>query len=540
MMSALVRGCGEFLVVWLLATGTLFYVFYARFAPPGPAWAGVLGGFFVASAWGLSRNAYLARSQVSLIQSSAQGAKPFGDRLYAAVGTAVASEKPLVSPFLQQPCVLYSYELSETRVVRVRSSKGSRNEKKRTVYFSGLAMTDWAVQTPSGPVRVCSFPVPDRFEEQVIDGDRMFPQVVDFCLQTEFTQVGKWEVGKMVSFAAIPFRESGGPVQQHLWFDGADDIMKERDAFRRCRLIEQMIPTDQPVCVIGKYDADRKGLINDLSSGGLQVLPGSAADAMRQLRSTANAYFLFAAIAFLIGTLGSFGILSLRKQRTMAEQPTVDRDQELLAAFEAENWQQVSDLLADGASTDVRDSSGRTLLLAAIDRNRAIAIELLLEAGANPSLGQTGWKRSPIEAAFDRGQADLVQRFLDLGASGMLVDRDSGQPLTDETGDLESLLDKYTRALDEPNRALLETICDDWPDDYFAGVSRGLYKDTRPLTWKVVEGYRRDDVVCCIARGQTRRGVMERYVVTAVQRNGGWKLKRVYWDEFSKFSFKEP
>ncbi|HMP80124.1 MAG TPA: hypothetical protein PKD54_11780, partial [Pirellulaceae bacterium] len=234
---------------------------------------------------------------------------------------------------------------------------------------------------------------------------------------------------------------------------------------------------------------------------------------------------------------GSFGLLSLREHSLAQEQQVVDPGQQLVAAFEADDWDQFNGLLSKGISPDSRDSVGRPLLLAAIDRRKHQAIEALLAAGADVNAEQTGWERRPIEAAFDRSERALVLKLQELGAVGKFVDIDSGAPLLSEIPDLEMLLHRYTQALDQADSGLMESITDTWPADYLESVGRGLYKDTRPITWKIVQGYRRDDTATFLAEGQTRRGVRERYVITACLRNGEWKLLRDYWDDLYSFSF---
>ncbi len=195
-MFALARGCFELLIAWLLAFAGLYYVYEPRFSAPGPMWAAIIGGFFIASCWGLLRNAWQARSQAQLISESLDGAAPSPDQAYAAIGRAVALSEPLSTPFFKRPCVLYSYELSEEETVRVRTSKGTESQSRRTVYASGLAMTNWAVQTKYQPVRVCGFPVPDQFEETPVNLKQNPSRFHEFCEQTEFTRVGKWELGQ--------------------------------------------------------------------------------------------------------------------------------------------------------------------------------------------------------------------------------------------------------------------------------------------------------------------------------------------------------
>jgi hypothetical protein len=538
-MFALARGCSEFFLIWALAGFGIYFLYTPGFSPPGPLWSGVVGGFFLAGGWGLVRNALVARQQAALVRDSLNGDMPIEERPYAAIGRAVAVHEPLLTPFRKRPCVLYSYELAEHHVNRVQSGSKTQSQKQRIVHFSGMAMTEWAVLTKNGPVRVCAFPVPDQFEEVVIDTNSQYSRIREYCDETDFTRVGKLDFGKMLNVAGAVLRESSGQLREDLWFDSADEILNDRSMLQQCRLIEQAIEVDQPICVIGRFDRMHNGLINDLNTGGLNVLAGEPSQAIGRLRSTAAYYLFFALIMVLLGSLGSYALMSLRERDLVAKQPVVDRGAELVEAFESGDWDRFSNLISEGVSPDSRDSVGRTLLLAAIDQGKTLEIERLLDAGADVNAAQTGWNRRPIEAAFDRGQTGLVAQLLARGGTGEYVDRNTGQPLNAEIDDLEAMLRQYTRGLDESDASLIRSISDGWPSDFFESVGRGLYKDTRPIEWKCVEGYRANDVATFIAEGQTRRGIIERYLITAKLVDRSWKLRRVYWDEFSSFQFNE-
>ncbi len=479
----------------------------------------------------------MARSQSRLISESLDGAAPAPDQAYAAIGRAVALSEPLSTPFLNRPCVLYSYELSEQETVRVRTSKGTETQSRRTVYMSGLAMTNWAVQTKYQPVRVCGFPVPDSFEETPVNLKQHSTRFREFCEQTEFTRVGKWELGKMLDFAGIIMRESSAAVRKDLWFEGADEVTSDRASLQACKLIEQAILVDTPLCVIGKFDSELGGLVNDLMVGGLQVIPGDAAAATKQLRVRWISYLCFALLMLLIGTLGSYGILILRERDLRAKNPAEDLSQTLLKAFEANDLERMSELITQGVAPESRDSVGRPLLLAAIDKGNQPAIELLLQAKADVNAVQTGWNRSPLEAAFDRADWELFDRLKSLGATGRFVEKSTGQPLADFS-DLEASLVQYHQTLNASDAAALSAITDDWPDDYFESVGRGLYKDTVPVQWKIIEGYRDGDLASLVAEGRLSSGGTEQHIITARATLGRWKLIRTYWDQTRKFQFR--
>jgi len=397
-------------------------------------------------------------------------------------------------------------------------------------------MTHWAVQTATGPVPVCGFPVPDQFEEEVVDPSAAYSLIPTFCEETRFERVGKWEVGKMFNFAAIVMRESSGPVREDLWFEGADEVVADPLAWRRCRLIEQLIGVDQTVCVIGKFDQQLGGLVNDFNHGGLQVLAGDAKQAVQHLKQTALVHLLFAAVCLLLGSLGAYGLLTLREKDIVAKQPVVDAAQALMDAFEAEDWAKFSEQLQQGVSPDSRDSVGRPLMLAAIARRRTPAIDLLLTARADVN-AQDRWGHRPLEAAFDRNQQELVRRLQELGATGVFADSLTGKPLEAELPEIRELLSQYTQAQDQSDATRMEQIADQWPPDFFESLGRGLYKDTRPVEWTSVTGYRNADVATVVAEGRTKGGSFERYVITLRNVDGQWKLRRDHFDDRFEFQF---
>ncbi len=536
-MPAIARGCLEFLLVWLLAAAGFYTFLEPRYPMPGPIWAAAICSFFVASCWGLLRNSQIAFAQVRLIQDSLNGATPAADQPYAAIGRAVAIHQPLQTPFLERPCVLYSYELSENQRIKVKTARGTDTRNQRLVYFSGLAMTHWAVQTDRGPVAVCGFPVPDQFEETPVDTKRHYSRVREFCETTPFTQVGKWDVGKLLNFAGIVLRESSEPVRQDLWFDGADMVTEDRSLLQGCRLIEQSILIDAPICVIGKFDREQSGLVNDLMKGGLQVIPGDAAIASKQLRQRAIFYLTFAVILFLLATVGSWAGLELWQRELQAKQPAVDPAAQLTQAVEQNDLPRITELIAQGVAPETRDTLGRPLLLAAIDKNNQPLIELLLNNQVDVNAPQAGWNRTPLDAAFDRGNWELFDKLKTLGATGRVVEKSAGQPLND-FADLEALLIQYQQLLDASDALGLRAITDDWPEDYYESAGRGLYKDTVPVSWKLVEGYRNERLASLVVEGTLRSGGQEQHVITASIHLGRWKLLRTYWDQTRVFRFR--
>ncbi len=567
-MKALGKGCIEFLIVWTLAALGLYYAFQQQFTRPGPMWGAVIGGFLVAGSWGLIRNALQARSQASLVRRALAGEWPRDGAPFAAIGQPVALRETLQTPFGNRPCALYSYELSRTDSLRVRTNRGHRTERQRLVFLSGVAMAPWAVRTRSGDVAVLGFPIPDQYPETKLSLRERGGRLRSYVDETKFTTVGKWEIGKMLGYARALIIEDDGQLRQDLKFAEADEILNDPRALMQCDLIEQFIPLDKPVCVIGKFDQSQRGLVNDWSKGGLQAIPGNAEQGMKSLQSLARSRFVFAVILAALGIGGGFGLLAIRENSTGIRQIRAEASAEIVlaaletgdpAVLEAAFQQGASSSSVDtqgqpiilsvsslelldvfvrhGASLETVDSVGRPLLLRAIDVGNQPMVEWLIAAGADVNHGQGPTGRTPLESALDRGQVEMVAILRSHNARAVFVGPGDGEPIGDDAADFVQCLNEFSQAVNSRDGNRAAAYCDDWPDDYFVSVDRGLYADMQPKVWQMESGFRNAEAATMIATGLNARGIPERYVVTFVQRGGRWLIRRSYWDERHAFAF---
>jgi hypothetical protein len=567
-MLTLGKGCLELIIVWALLGFGAYPLLKERFTEPAPFWSAIAGGFLVAGAWGLLRNAWQARGQAQLIRNAMQGLWPQDGSASAVIGTAVALEEPLVTPFQKRPCVLYSYELSRTERVKYRGSSGSRTETRRTVYLSGVAMAPWAIRGDAGDIRVLGFAIPDQFPEQKLPVSEHASAIRSFVSATEFQDVGKWDVGVLIRHASGIFREADGTHRDDLRFSEATELLENPQKLTGCDLIEQYIPLNASVCALGRYDMLANGLVNELKHGGLQVLPGDGESSLKTLAQRGRSYLFFAIVLLLLGTAGNLGLLTLR-ERSLQDKGLShpEKNAALLAAWEAKDLSAIESALKQGASPDLPDSQekplllsapsqeffdvlirngaspdeldqvGRPLLLAAIDhRNEALAW-MLINAGADVRVPQTGWNRTVLEAAFDRKLDALFAALKDKQAPGVLVTKDQGQELTDEKAELQELLTRYSSCLQDGDRETMKSITDNWPEDYLESVGRRLYADSYPLEWEIESGFRDGSKATLIATGRNSSGSPETYVVTCIRQNDHWQIRRIHWDESLSFTF---
>lgn len=90
-------------------------------------------------------------------------------------------------------------------------------------------------------------------------------------------------------------------------------------------------------------------------------------------------------------------------------------DAQLIRAAGHGDDEQVSRLLAQGASVTAQDEHGRTALIAAAYGNHLTAADLLIEAGADVNI-QDGTRQSAYLISTSEGYLELLQMTLEAGA----------------------------------------------------------------------------------------------------------------------------
>jgi hypothetical protein len=319
-MKAFGKGCLEMLVVWA-ALGFLLHLFFkGQFSTDGALYGAAAGGFLMACGWGLFRNAALARNQVRLISQAESGGRPEDGKLYAAVGQIRVHGEPLKTPFRGEECAIYSYEMFDERTVTVGKGDDRRTHRQKNVYLSGYAMAPCTIGGRGADVRLIGFPIPDRFPEQRFSAEARKGEILSYERQTQFTDIGKFQLGKMLSEVSGVFQEGEGVVRKDLRFGDSEYVFGEEGSFAGVECKEQVVPVRAEVCAIGKYDQTRGGLVQDLSVGGLMLIPGTPAEVKKKLGASARGFIFSGLILLLLGSVGAYGVLNM-VEKTGKEEP---------------------------------------------------------------------------------------------------------------------------------------------------------------------------------------------------------------------------
>ncbi len=318
---------------------------------------------------------------------------------------------------------------------------------------------------------------------------------------------------------------------------------------------EETLNAGTQVCVIGKYDALKKGLIQDFNTGGLEMFPGDTASGIRNLAKRATSGFFFALFLFCLGTAGVGFLLKAREGSEEIRKTLEKRFIQALDANDpvmAEKWLKrgVSPNLIDpsnvaavfhvtsrgmfmllrqyGFDPNQPDANGYPPLLNAVQQGRRQIAEWLLEAGANANQMHAGWRVTPLESAYDNADWLMVEMLARAGGRGIVVPIQRQYLTQTDTMDFMPLIRRYWAALEAGNPEEARQVTDGWPADFFKGVARRFYANARPREPAFFAALIQQDAAVVFTTGDSARDL---YVHVLKKKAGTWRIARESWDD---------
>jgi hypothetical protein len=241
--------CGIWLAVYLLLAAAIGAITYRRFPHvEAAAGAAIIGGgvawLGIAYFFGI-KDKYRA---AALIQRGLDGDAPRDGEKVAAIGRLSAAGQLLVSPLSRSSCIAYKYEIN------------SRSGDDEITYYSGFAMTPSSIQTRQQSIRLLAWSDPKLKWVYVpaSDGQR---SAEEYIAATEFREPAILNIRQSFSDLMAMYRDDDGTVR---WdqrgvrppLDTNKPIDLSAVTYR-----EMLLRPSDPVCVIGRYSAQRGGIV---------------------------------------------------------------------------------------------------------------------------------------------------------------------------------------------------------------------------------------------------------------------------------------
>jgi hypothetical protein len=586
-----------------LAVGYWFWL-STVFMPPTSYWGAALVAFIVLCSIGAIINAKNAWRDWSLVLAGQRGLPPSDGKLLAVCGEIHPVSKPLIAPFSGEECVICEYDLS-----RHRQLSNASNGETAGSDFAGFLMVPSIIRSKAGDVKLLGYPILDGFPDLSHNSCEAARRAIDYLTTREFeertglkmvTVLGVFDelwadedgfveknirLGKvtlpdlfppeleaaidaqLAADAANAEADKGNPEPLTEESDDEDDDNEDLDddmdwddeelAARPPKvpkMSEKRVPCGQEVCVIGRYDAMRGGLVPARgSTTPNRMIRGNAQKIINRSRSSVSSHLIGGLIALVAVHAATYGVMQAYKHS-----PEMKRhwEQEGAAAVQQGDIPRLEKAVLQGMSVDQRNGSGATLLMQATDPAVAAwliergadvnatdsdgetplmhavqsgsddIVRQLIEAQANLDARSTNYDRTALMDAVDRGHDNIAAMLRKAGARDDVITAETGEALPQDGGEPLAVVQAYLDAIRAHDHAALKSMF--YPESTydFAGVDWELWHHTRPVKIESWTGFVRGDDATFTARGASGRGIPVTWVYQLQHDGERWIIMR--------------
>jgi hypothetical protein len=167
-------------------------------------------------------------------------------RLTAFSGTVRSDDEPMTSPFTDVPCAAYTYSIAVSR-------GGTSGGRSRRVLAQGFHLNKTRVEGSALSLKLLSLP---SFEDDMCEnrfGTEWTPKAEAFITKIASTAIVAKEREQVTRLLEAKHTEA---EEFHQDFSRNTDLSDDVNLITE----EEVLPLDQPVCVVGTFNGNMKGL----------------------------------------------------------------------------------------------------------------------------------------------------------------------------------------------------------------------------------------------------------------------------------------
>jgi hypothetical protein len=281
-------------------------------------------------------------------------------------------------------------------------------------------LTPSIIDTPTGGVRLLSYAMLDEFPRQLHNSPGARERAREFIATTTFKPMSVTKVFSAFNALSEALTDEDGAVRMD-WRMNDDEINLGSATIR-----ERLLLPGQQVNAVGKYSAERRGLMAEGMTSLIQLRPGDAQSAQRVMLKKAWSGFGVGLLFFVV--IHAFiGAVLFMSETRYSRVSTSDQESALRIAVQNANAEEVQRVVRRGVDPNVRGSHGDTILH---DLRDADMVRVLTKLGADPNL-RNEYGRTPLMVAARMGLTDVVTALLDAGAQPNIAQADGSTALSD-------------------------------------------------------------------------------------------------------------
>ncbi len=544
------KGCLVSLLILAACAGGYWYVLHGHVEPPALWWGVGLASFFMWISIGAMRTAIASAQDAARVTRDSTFSGYTGEQYEDGATVTVAGHiravgQSLRAPFSGKPAVLVSYEIDHT----VPSEDGSTDSKD----YSGFVMVPCAIDSTRGAIRLFGFPLLEGFPKVSLDGDEARRNAASFLAETTFTEMKGFHPGVIYKEIKDLLTDDDGEVRKD-WRMTDDRDLSDKN------LHEQIVAPGEQVCAIGRWSAEKRGLIG-VTGGVIRLVQGDAPKVVGTLRGKiiVNTIACLVLAAVVNGAVYMLLQVASGKSTILADTPLARHSihgDEMHEAVNSGNIAAAETLFASGTGVDVPDSDGKTSLAQVKDPAMArwlIAhgahvnaarpdgqtvlmeqsaagnteiVRALVNAGAKLDAVSSKWHSTALQRALDGEHLEIARILRDAGAKDDTVTETRGQKLGESDPPVVAAL-AYLDAIQREDQAAMKEHS---TFQTFDDVDFKLWKSSRPLHPRLAEGFATADTATIHLRGAIPSGIYETWTYQLVNRSGDWRVSSERWE----------
>ncbi|HTN73959.1 MAG TPA: ankyrin repeat domain-containing protein, partial [Pirellulaceae bacterium] len=337
--------------------------------------------------------------------------------------------------------------------------------------------------------------------------------------------------------------------------EGDDDAEpSELDGYRSeiPLFIERRVHNGEAVCVIGRFDAEKNGLVPRGSGRLNRLLPGDADTIDRRLHSSAVLSFWGGLFVLVLthgiiygGTYLYANSPEVRRARTeevtkaieandlpaltkLIERgiklPPLEHDKSLI--MQASEPAVVAFLIEHGADVNKTGDYAMTPLMDAARNGRVEIVKLLIAAGADLNARNPNYNSTALVMADRIDQVEIATLLRQAGAEDDVVTAQNGRALPEDGGAPLAAVTAYLTAIHAANAEQVRGMTSQQSPATFQDVDWALWHSCRPLQAERFSGFMTDNRATLSLTGITGGGYQSTWHYQVVNEGGAWKVLR--------------
>ena len=269
------KACLIGLLTWALLSAAYWYWLHKHLNPPADVWVAVIAGFLMAVVIGTLRNAIAAAGDARRVRRAVEpgafmGQQPADGETIAVAGTIRPLGDALLAPFSCRRAVLYSFEIEH-------ENPAMRDEMRQVKDYSGFALTPSVIDSMRGAVKLLCYPQLEAVPKEEITAPDAIANAQAYIANTQWTPMEGLNPAAIYREVKDVLTDDDGQVRK-------DWRMGDPPNIHNATLTEQIVAPGTQVFAIGKWSAEKRGLVPD-NGVPARLVAGDARKVLKSLRA---------------------------------------------------------------------------------------------------------------------------------------------------------------------------------------------------------------------------------------------------------------